>query len=133
MSKRAEHAAFLEVKTSTIPDAGLGVFALRDIKKGERLGEYTGRRIDEKTFQRMQNTQYVFEVSLAGGKSEYIDAESSPCIMARINGAKTDAQKKKVNVRSYQYAKRIFYQAKQDIGKGEELLIYYGPDYEFEE
>ena len=132
MSKRAEHAAFLEVKTSTIPDAGLGVFALRDIKKGSAW-EYTGRRIDEKTFQRMQNTQYVFEVSLAGGKSEYIDAESSPCIMARINGSKTDAQKKKVNVRSYQYAKRIFYQAKQDIGKGEELLIYYGPDYEFEE
>ena len=29
---------FLEVKTSTIPNAGLGVFALRDIKKESVLG-----------------------------------------------------------------------------------------------
>ena len=124
---------FLEVKTSTIPNAGLGVFVLRDIKKGERIGEYTGHRIDEKTFQRMRNTQYVFEVTLTGGKSEYIDAKSSPCVMARVNGAKTQAQKKKVNVRAYQYGKRIYYKAKTDIREGDELLLDYGSDYHFED
>ena len=124
---------FLEVKTSTIPNAGLGVFALRDIKKGERLGEYTGRRVDEETFDRMRNTQYAFRVNMPDGKCEYIDAKRSPCILARTNGAKTTAQRKKVNIESYQYAQKIFFRAKKNIRKGDELLLYYGPDYEFPE
>ena len=125
--------AVLKVQASTIPNAGLGVFALTDIKKGERLGEYTGRRVDEKTFQRMRNTQYVFEVNLPTGKKEYIDAKRSPCLMARINGAKTPAQRKKVNVWSYQNRRRIFFQAKTDIREGDELLLDYGSDYQFED
>jgi hypothetical protein len=36
----------LEIRESQIPNAGLGVFTLEFIKKGEIIGEYTGSKID---------------------------------------------------------------------------------------
>lgn len=39
-----------EVRTSTIKDAGLGLFTRQTIQTGETIGYYTGEIIDEKAF-----------------------------------------------------------------------------------
>lgn len=39
-----------EVRTSTIKDAGLGLFTRQTIQTGETIGYYTGEIIDEKSF-----------------------------------------------------------------------------------
>jgi hypothetical protein len=42
--RKLEMADFLELRISTIPKAGKGLFVTRDIKKGSIIGEYTGKR-----------------------------------------------------------------------------------------
>ena len=62
--------SWLEVKESTIPQAGLGVFAARDIPKGTVLGLYEGKQYrtlkgigkKDKSAKPPQDSDYVFEV-----------------------------------------------------------------------
>lgn len=61
----------LQVKTSTIPNAGKGLFATVDIPKRTKLGEYKGKRLSEQQFQRTTDTSYVWKVS-ARGKNVYV-------------------------------------------------------------
>lgn len=100
----------LKVKTSTIPNAGKGLFATVDISKNTKLGEYKGKRLSEQQFQRTADTSYVWEVS-ARGKNVYVDARrrvaNNP--LRYVNGAIFKRQKKKVNVEMYQYGQKVFY------------------------
>lgn len=116
------------VKKSSIKNAGLGVFAVSTIEKGERLGEYTGKIVTVKDYSRLKNTEYCFQVSIKGRPLHYIDGnrKSWPSL---INGAKTKTQMKLVNVLAYQYRKKIFLKALRSIKPGEELILDYGKSY----
>ena len=124
----------LQVKKSRIKNAGLGVFATKYIKKGTVIGELTGKRLNEEQFNRLRNTRYCYEVPMDDGTFEYIDSKHSPiCTMARINGAASKSQERRVNVESFVRSdKRVFYQAIRGIKKGQELLDNYGPYYVFD-
>jgi hypothetical protein len=43
---KIKHPDFITIKKSSIPGAGLGVFAVQAIKKGKRLGEYSGEQLN---------------------------------------------------------------------------------------
>ena len=54
----------IEIKTSSIPNAGLGVFAKRDIPTWARFGPYEGVTIKDK--EAAQRSCYSWMVSLDG-------------------------------------------------------------------
>ena len=124
----------VEIKVSQIKNAGYGAYAKMLIKKNTRLDEYQGRLLDAHAFNRLRNTQYVFEVAKkVDGKYQtfYIDAKSlkNSNWTRYVNGAKTKAQKKQINIATYQYKGKIFYKTIKDIPVGQELIVDYGDEY----
>ena len=126
----------LQVKTSTIPNAGKGLFATVDIPKRTKLGEYKGKRLSEQQFQRTADTSYVWKVSSrrgnnTRGNNTYVDARrkvaNNP--LRYVNGAISKRQKKKVNVEMYQYGQKVFYRTTKKVPAGTELIIDYGDEY----
>lgn len=117
------------VRKSKIRGAGLGAFATQDISEGTVLGEYTGRRLTKKAFEKLDDITYVFDINRFGRVHHYIDGSRGGNWTRRINGAKNERQRRKVNVESYQYRQRIFIRASRDIKKGEEFIIDYGTKY----
>ena len=54
----------LTVKPSSIPDAGMGVYAKEYIPKGTRCGPYKGTIVDKMDIGADVNTAYMWEVTL---------------------------------------------------------------------
>lgn len=115
--KAKEPHAGLKVKKS---DAGLGLFAMEPIKKGEFVIEYTGERISTDEADR-RGGKYLFTVSddlVLDGKgrehtARYINHSCKPNCYAEI-----DEDEEVVNI----YTKR-------NINAGEELTYDYGKEY----
>ena len=52
------------IKSSSIPNAGNGVFAKQFIPKGTRMGPYQGNPVPKDDMDRLCNTSYLWEVSI---------------------------------------------------------------------
>jgi SET domain-containing protein len=121
----------LEVKKSTIPGSGKGLFTKRDIKKGERFLEYLGEIIDwNECDVRAERDEggYVFFVS----KNKCIDAFNTTEALARYaNDAKGLTKVKGItNNCNYEiYKRRGWITAIKDIKAGSEILVGYGAEY----
>jgi uncharacterized protein len=102
----------LEVKKSY---AGLGLFALRAFKKGERIIEYFGPMI---LSTEDMNNKYLFEVT----KEKYIDGSSRHNTARYINHS--CAPNCEVRGRS-----RLWVYAIKNIKPGDELTYDYGEEY----
>ncbi len=106
-----------EVKRSS---AGLGLYALKTFKRGERVIEYTGENITEDEANR-RGGQYLFnlgkKVTLDGRGREhtarYINHSCKPNCRAEINESNT----------------RVFIFARRKIEPGEELTYNYGKEF----
>jgi SET domain-containing protein len=120
-----------EIRRSKIPGAGMGLFAKGSIPKGTTIGEYTGKR--RKTAPNDTDGGYSFGVNVYDEgrfiRREYIDATNSKGPMRFVNGAKTKAQQKKVNVYALQRGQRIYFRTHRPVAPSEELLIDYGESY----
>jgi uncharacterized protein len=116
------------VKKSSIKNAGLGVFAVSEIKKDEKLGEYLGKILTPDQYVKLENKTYGFQVSKNGKPIHFINGNRKlwPSL---INGAKTKKQMQMVNVFAYQYRKKIFIKSLCTIKPGEELILNYGKSY----
>jgi SET domain-containing protein len=155
MKEDKEHLYFvknlIEVKESTIKDAGLGVFALRDIQKNELLAEYIGKEISIEEYKRMKgeteeydnlkylkkylhknyqppNVDYIWEILDEDDNPVcYIDSHNlKDANWTRYVNCNLDG---KNNVKPIQKQYQMFYYASEDIKKGEELFIDYGEEY----
>lgn len=121
----------LEVKKSTIPNSGKGLFTKRDIKKGERFVEYRGEIINWKECDiRAEKDEggYVFFIS----KNKCVDAFHTPNELARYaNDAKGLVKIKGINNNSvYEiYKKSGWIAATKDIKAGSEIFVSYGAEY----
>lgn len=121
---------FLEIKESTIEGAGKGVFAKRDIKKHECLGEYKGKLLSVKEFKRKpHHCDYVWELLddeqdvigyIDGGNKKYSNWTRY------VNCPSTEKQN---NVVPIQKQFKMYYYAKRDVSAGEELFVWYGSVY----
>lgn len=63
------------------PGTGLGLFATRDIQKGDYILEYTGKKIPTKVADEMDEARYLFEID----KKWTIDGEDESNIARYIN------------------------------------------------
>jgi SET domain-containing protein len=114
---------YFEIRRSSIQ--GRGAFALRRIRKGTRLIEYTGehishdeadRRYDEDKMQRHHtflftlNSRTVIDAAVGGNEARFINHSCDPNCEAVIDGG------------------HIYIEAKRTIQPGEELVY----DYQYE-
>lgn len=123
----------IEVRKSNIENAGMGVFALRDFKPNEVVCEYLGEIIDDKKLTtRYGETTAPYAISVTENK--IIDAACQRGIGSVINGSTTF---KRSNVRFVAYRGKINIRVRKSpirgLKQGEELLVYYGNDYRFDE
>lgn len=100
------------------PGTGRGLFAACDIKKGDFILEYTGKKIPT-PFADTLKSRYLFEIdeiwtidgSPRSNIARYINHSCDPNTEAEIRDG------------------RIMIEAKRDIKKGEELTIDYDTEY----
>ena len=120
------HRKDLQVKKSSIPNSGKGLFAKRDYKKNEVIGQYTGERLTAKQLQDRygySTAPYALQVG-----SMIIDAACSRGIMSLAN-----AKKQKANTNAKLVNKStsagVNVRATRKIKKGKEIFLHYGNDY----
>ncbi len=110
------------------PIHGTGVFAARDLRKGERIVEYRGELISKEESER-RGLALMEKARRDGGASVYIftlDDEwdldgDQPDNDARLINHSCDP-----NCEAWNYDNRLFIEAARDIRKGEELGFNYG-------
>lgn len=120
----------VQVKKSTIEEAGQGLFAARDFPADKQLLEYTGKRTKRKP----QNSDYVFEVKNTGGAVRYIDgADPSRSSVARYVNSCRRGQKCRNNAvfrtKRVEGKGKVVLRSLRKIKKGREIFASYGREY----
>ncbi len=123
-SERANAFVKVAVQSSTIPDAGLGLFSLERVDAGVTIGEYTGDVIDSAfNVVRLRNIDYV---ASTGGAS-WVDAIHRPEVKMRY--ICHHPKKEKRNVQFRDEGSRKFVETIRPINVGEEIFLDYGDLY----
>ncbi|KAI7793187.1 hypothetical protein IRJ41_007585 [Triplophysa rosa] len=118
--------AGLEVLTSNIPNAGLGVFNQGDILPiGAHFGPYEA---EASKMEEAVSSGYSFVIYKRKHLNEYIDArrETHSNWMRYVNCARSEVEQ---NLVAFQYEGAILYRCCRPIKTGEELLVWYGEEY----
>ncbi|KAL1004894.1 hypothetical protein UPYG_G00051910 [Umbra pygmaea] len=116
----------LEVRTSGIPAAGLGVFNQGNtVAAGTHYGPYEGERIEKDQAMESGYSWVIYRNTLC---EEYIDAEKETHSnwMRYVNCARNEEEQ---NLVAFQYRGGILYRSCKPIHAGEELLVWYGDEY----
>lgn len=133
---QSSYEQHLEVRTSSIPHAGNGVFTTAAIPRGAYLGAYTGEFItDEEYLRRLKANQWQYMMGLLDcakrhtGDITTIDGIRGN-VFTRMNYAPAEFQ----NVKFEKICEPPFVKivALRDIGAGEELWVDYGPNYRYD-
>lgn len=107
----------LDIRTSTITNAGLGVFVEKNIPAGAYIDAYTGDLLSIAT------SLYYFQINEKVG----IDAGSYPrCYMAMLNDG---FEKNNCMFRVDEQTREVSVWSIRDVDAGEELFVSYGDDY----
>jgi hypothetical protein len=107
----------LDIRASTIKNAGLGVFVGKDIPAGVYIDVYTGDLLSIAT------SRYYFQIDDGIG----IDAGSYPrCYMAMLNDG---FEKNNCMFRVDDETRQVSVWSIRDIKAGEELFVSYGEDF----
>ncbi|RYD56101.1 MAG: SET domain-containing protein [Sphingobacteriales bacterium] len=119
----------LEIRTSTIPGAGNGLFTKVFIPKGTRIIEYTGKVTSWKDANHADGKNaYIFFIN----RNNVIDALRYKSSLARYaNDARglTRVKGIKNNCEYIIEKKRVYIDALRDIPEGSEILVSYGQEY----
>jgi len=121
----------LIVKSSSLPNAGKGLFTNKAIKKSEKIIEYKGEIIDWKEYEKRvaeDKDGYLFYIN----KKRCIDAFSTPQHKARYanDAAGLSRVKGLRNNSSYEiFGDQCFIVAERDIKPGEEIFVNYTKEY----
>ena len=119
---------FLEVKESTIPQAGKGLFTTIDIPKFTRIVEYKGRITTWKDVEYDSTNGYIYTVN----PKHVIDAKRTLKAVARYaNDAKglVRVEGLKNNCTYNIEGKRVYIVSMKNIPAGSELFVGYGKEY----
>jgi len=120
---------FLEVKRSSIPGAGKGLFTKKEIAKGTHIVEYKGKVTTWKEADHRDGQNgYIYYVK----RTHVIDASNDPSALARYANDARGLQKVKGVQNNAEYIEegvRTFIVAKKTIPAGSEILVGYGKEY----
>ena len=124
-----------------------GVFATRDIKKGENVCVYFGDILDEdKLYEKYKNNPYIMKY-IRKGNGFLVDAsivnkiDNIKLLGGYVNDISKPKSKSKKDLEYYNKTKFIcnievvdtddfpIYRARKDINKGSELFVHYGEKY----
>ncbi|MGA8825353.1 MAG: SET domain-containing protein [Pseudolabrys sp.] len=100
---------------------GLGLFAVRPIKKREKIAEYKGPRVNAEEAGRLEGrgNRYLYEIN------KRITIDGTP----RSNVARYANHSCNPNAETYTYGRRVFIRALRKIKPDEEITYDYGNDY----
>ena len=119
----------LFIKESTLPNAGKGLFTSKDIPKGTRIIEYTGKRTTWKDVQDDDGRNgYIFYIN----KNHVIDARPSKRAYARYANDARGLVRVKGLLNNSDYVVdglKCYIESKKDIPAGSEIFVDYGRDY----
>ena len=118
----------LEVRPSTIPGAGQGLFTKKLITKGSRITEYLGKVTTWKDADHDEgNNAYIYYIN----RNHVIDAKGSKAFAHYANDGSGFKKVKGIrNNSEYNVSgKKVFIIARRNIEAGEEILVGYGKDY----
>lgn len=119
----------LEVKTSTIPGAGKGLFTKKEIEKGVLILEYIGKITSWKDVDHENgNNAYIYYVN----RNYVIDANKHLKSLARYANDAKGLQKPKGFKNNCEYVKehgKIFIRSLYKIPAGGEIFVSYGKEY----
>ncbi|XP_052219236.1 histone-lysine N-methyltransferase PRDM9-like isoform X2 [Dreissena polymorpha] len=122
---RADHTLpdDLEIKTSKLFGAGLGVFSKVGLESRIMFGPYRGDAISDN-----HKSGYCWQIFKEGKASHCVDAQNKATSnwMRYVNCAMTEADQ---NLVAFQYKGGIYYCTFKPVSPGEELLVYYGDEY----
>ena len=124
---RCRHHTPVEVKRSSIPNAGMGLFARVAVKKGAVLVNYThnNERMTEAQFKKKYPSGKATHVAYVNGA--YYDGSN---LSRNVAGAANNAgSKKSGRVNNAYIAKSGNMKATKNIPKGREVLTAYGPGF----
>ncbi|CAF1295848.1 unnamed protein product [Didymodactylos carnosus] len=115
------------VKTSGIPEAGLGVFALKKFKKNTFFGPYTGVRYRSDARSYESGYSWIIQ-DIEGNIYNYVDAKD-PRRSNWLRYVNCPNKPENENLIAVQFNGEMYYKTLRDIEAGEELFVYYGPEY----
>ncbi|MEO5948208.1 MAG: SET domain-containing protein [Chitinophagaceae bacterium] len=119
----------VEIKLSSLPNAGKGLFATDFIPKKTRIVEYKGKITSWKEVDDNDgNNGYIYYVK----RHHVIDASNHPSALARYANDAKGLQRVKGIRNNAEYVEeglKVFIEAKRDIPAGEEILVEYGKEY----
>lgn len=120
---------YLYVKSSTIPNAGKGLFTKKSIPKGTKIVEYKGRRTAWKDVKDEDGKNgYIFFIN----RNNVIDALPWKSALARYANDARGLVKIKGVINNSDYiveGTRAYIESKKDIPAGSEIFVDYGKDY----
>lgn len=123
------------VLPSSLPGAGLGLFAARDFPRGGvRLpgGPYKGRLLTHAQLARLRDFSYCMLLPGGNPKAAALDAKAcrrhNP--LRYVNGAKTAQQARRVNVKmSCRRGGEVHFHTIRPVRAGTEFIVDYGASY----
>lgn len=125
----------IKIFQSHVPNAGLGAYLVRPVKKGQTLGEYKGHHYPC-TAERWYD-DYLFEVRNKKGRGKYMISTMQynvwPYSWTRFINTVADWRDDAMNTEFFQSNNRIFVRALKDMPNASalnpvELMTYYGCD-----
>jgi SET domain-containing protein len=127
-SRERTAVAAVVVRPSAIPGAGAGVFATAPLAPGAVLGRYEGVRVDP----REARGDYALLMTVRGARPFAIDASDPHASnWTRYVNSTRPGDGAVPNVRFAAWRGSAFVQAVRAIAPGEELLLDYGPEYDW--
>ncbi|ANH82971.1 SET domain-containing protein-lysine N-methyltransferase [Niabella ginsenosidivorans] len=118
----------LFVKTSTLPNAGKGLFTKVNIAKNEIITEYIGNLVTWKEVEQDVDNGYIFHIN----DDAVIDASKNKNSFGRYANDAAGLQRVKGITNNAEYMEegtRVFIKAKRAIPAGSEIFVAYGPQY----
>jgi len=117
----------MTVKESSIPGAGLGVFAVEMVEVDSMFGPMEGVKMSHEEYNKRNDNSYVWEVHHEDKAciSHYLDCldEEQSDWMRFINCARYEEEQ---NLIAEQYQHGIFFKVYKKLLPGQELLVWYG-------
>jgi hypothetical protein len=118
----------LAVRESTIPGAGLGLFAERDYRRDEVVTDYQGEPMSTLGMLRTPDLAYMMGLGRdASGRRIWIDGRNHLGCYGRCANHSSDPSRMNLRLSLLPDERRAVLIADRDIAQGEELFFDYGP------